>query len=530
MLNIQLVKTRSLTAWESNPRERDPERFEWVKLSLRKFGFVMPIYARENGMLYSGHQRSAAALEIGMEEVPVVYLNPPQDEHSNRVLNMVFNVTTNDHATRAEFGKKAAASLGERSQFESLPDAVNPFPCLNRFVITPADYLKTIDIANVNNLVRIYANYLLEYGIHIPIILDDNDVIINGAPRLLAAIESGLVAFPAVRVSENTEALQLFLNKITMSFDLTKTFGDAIRYNSFFRHENQKIQRKVLGVGFYHWVFGKEATKGGSKWIKQHLTKLEGDYLSRWIGEHGTTVIDFGAGRLDNAMKLKAAGINCVPFEPYVPKPKKEELSFSSSVAIGRQFLKFIAERPHVDSLFVSSVFNSVPYKEDRDHLMVIFQAICMWGAKLYLHTLSDNGLSRVFTNGRSEAARIDESVMLDTEPGVYIVGILHPLGKVQKHHSKQELLVLGKQHFQRVMYKTANGASHGIKCEQPRPIDWAALVRAIEFEFDLPHPENRRLGLVDMAIDAFSKYTGQDLVTLRTELNTSPEPEHAAS
>ncbi|MGI0485861.1 ParB N-terminal domain-containing protein [Pantanalinema rosaneae CENA516] len=62
MLNIELVDPKDLLTWDKNPRERNPERFEWLKTSLQKFGFVMPIYVRESdGTLYSGHQRTGAA-------------------------------------------------------------------------------------------------------------------------------------------------------------------------------------------------------------------------------------------------------------------------------------------------------------------------------------------------------------------------------------------------------------------------------------------------------------------------------------
>ena len=40
-----------------NPRTADPKRLDLIELSLRKLGFIAPIYADANGEILSGHQR-----------------------------------------------------------------------------------------------------------------------------------------------------------------------------------------------------------------------------------------------------------------------------------------------------------------------------------------------------------------------------------------------------------------------------------------------------------------------------------------
>ncbi|MFN6474055.1 MAG: ParB N-terminal domain-containing protein [Nostoc sp. SerVER01] len=517
MIDIKLVSLDKLEAWGKNPRQRDPERFEWIKMSLKKFGFVMPVYAREDGMLYSGHQRTGAARELGFSHVPVIYL-PGYDEATERGINIVFNLCTNDHATKSDFGKKAAMELSDLEKFQALPDAIDPFPCLKQFDIKPIDYQEDLKPSEISNMTFLFAQTFCDLGVEIPIILNADNKIINGGPRLLAALSYGRIVHSAVKVTENSEAMQLFLNKITMSFDLQRAFGEELRYNSFFRRRNQAAQRTTFGVGFYHWVFGKEARNEGKAWLLKHMVKLEGEYRARFIAEHGTTCIDFGAGRLDNTNKLQAAGITCIPFEPYAMKPNSDQISVVGARLIARRFLAWIATKPPIDSLFCSSVFNSVPFAEDREHLMVIFNFICSCGARLYLHTLSDSNLaSRVFNNGLNASARADGAILLDTEPGLYINEILK-VPKVQKFHSEEELIAQGKRYFHKVTYYPANGSSHGIKCEGSRKIEPILLVRALEFEFNLPYPGNQRMGLVKEAIDAFSNFTNIDLMKVKEE------------
>ena len=40
-----------------NPRTADPKRLDLIEFSLRKLGFIAPIYADANGEILSGHQR-----------------------------------------------------------------------------------------------------------------------------------------------------------------------------------------------------------------------------------------------------------------------------------------------------------------------------------------------------------------------------------------------------------------------------------------------------------------------------------------
>lgn len=517
-MKIQLVDIDSLAAWEKNPRTRDPQRFEWIQLSLKKFGFVTPVYARSDGQIYSGHQRTGSAKAMGLTQVPVVFLPDYNDPQIEKNLNLIFNLCTNDHANRGDFGKSSATDIEEIiASVRYLPDTKNLYPCLDAYSITPIDFIDQLQ--NIPPATKTYAQKLVEMGIDMPVILNEQGQIVSGKARLAAACAVSRSSYPAVTVRKHSHLLQTLLNKISMSFDLGKVYGEEIRYNSFFHRINQASQRTILGVGFYHWAFKKEATKFGREWLYQHMIRLEGENRDRWIAEHGTIVIDFGAGRLDNTDKLQKSGITCIPFEPFFPKPKTDVVCYQSSKMLAIRFLKWLEQKKPLNSVFCSSVFNSVPFEQDREYLMCLFQALCMHGAKFYLHTLSDSGFAyRVFKNGDNRTSRVDMGLIGDLEPGLYMGSPLDG-PKFQKYHSKQELMVLGRRRFFKVEYRTSNSASHGLKCEGVRPIDWQELVKAIEFEFDLPYPGERRMGLVDEAIRAFSIWCDYDLVTLRKQM-----------
>ena len=72
-LEIRYADPRTLTLNEQNPRWMPPEEMAALKRSLATWGVVDPIIVRrEDGQVIGGHQRIAAAIELGLAQVPVV--------------------------------------------------------------------------------------------------------------------------------------------------------------------------------------------------------------------------------------------------------------------------------------------------------------------------------------------------------------------------------------------------------------------------------------------------------------------------
>jgi ParB-like chromosome segregation protein Spo0J len=55
-----------------NPRSADAARLDLVALSLRKLGWLLPIYATPEGEILSGHQRHLVAGRLGLKMVPAL--------------------------------------------------------------------------------------------------------------------------------------------------------------------------------------------------------------------------------------------------------------------------------------------------------------------------------------------------------------------------------------------------------------------------------------------------------------------------
>ena len=71
----------SLTPWSKNPRKNDGEPVDRVAKSIERFGFAAPIVARTSDrVIIAGHTRWKAARKLGMDKVPVRFVDLDPDQ------------------------------------------------------------------------------------------------------------------------------------------------------------------------------------------------------------------------------------------------------------------------------------------------------------------------------------------------------------------------------------------------------------------------------------------------------------------
>lgn len=98
-LTVIQVKIEKLNLASYNPRKWNKDALEKLKDSLSLYGFVDPVIANSASerlnTLIGGHMRIAAAKELGIDEVPVVYLDIP-DLEKEKDLNLRLNRATGE--------------------------------------------------------------------------------------------------------------------------------------------------------------------------------------------------------------------------------------------------------------------------------------------------------------------------------------------------------------------------------------------------------------------------------------------------
>lgn len=121
LLSIQQVKISELNPAEYNPRKWSEDAIEQLTESIKSFGLVDPILVNsaENrkNIVIGGHFRLKIAKDLGIKEVPVVYLDIPDIERE-RELNIRLNKNTGDwdYEMLANFDASLLSDIGFSSE------------------------------------------------------------------------------------------------------------------------------------------------------------------------------------------------------------------------------------------------------------------------------------------------------------------------------------------------------------------------------------------------------------------------------
>lgn len=129
------VDPSTLTPWNQNPRHNEAAIDEVAK-SIERFGFASPIVARTaDGRVIAGHTRLAAALRLGLEDVPVRFLDIDEQLASALALadNKIGEIATWDDETLGQVLaelKQDGMDLGglgwDEDELDRILEAANP--------------------------------------------------------------------------------------------------------------------------------------------------------------------------------------------------------------------------------------------------------------------------------------------------------------------------------------------------------------------------------------------------------------------
>ena len=196
-------------------------------------------------------------------------------------------------------------------------------------------------------------------------------------------------------------------------------------------------------------------------------------------------------------------------FEPYFVTTG-DQVHKEKSIEIARKFLDEVESGVEYTSVFISSVFNSVPFMADRIMIARIAAALCAPKGKVVCWCQSNQSQQFVLTKKHSVTNNARLTFDLDYEPNT-ILGDISKHPKVQKGHTQEELRDIFGRSFKSI--DRVDMICRFWYLEASRPvIDLEKLGEALDFEFELPYPDGTTMGLSQRARAAFGKRLGAEI------------------
>lgn len=491
-----MVRNTPITALHKdpdNPRKSDPARMGLLRLSLKKLGFIQPLFVTPDGMLLSGHQRTTTALEIDFKNVPTITVNLTPEQI--RGVNLVFNRATNDF-TAFDTGSKAAGRL-DIDQVIAAAEELPDFEGEKWFALNcKPEPLAPLVAGQAERYDKKAANMALvpyRMGIKIPVVASESGAIVNGVHRAFAALEAGETHWPVIRIPDGHAEVALnFLNYLSMDFHVDGDFQKLLRASAYRRPQNN---RGAVPKAMRFWANGERTLPDKDSYSI--------DYWRKFRDLHGKTILDFGAGLGKAAPYLQTKGINAIDFEPYRIDPEGETgvPSPSYSRQQARRFLAAITDPGlKFDSIFLCSVLNSVPFLRDRMCVLAIVHALSTRATVTY-------GTCRDISDYNYEYGGIRNAnyFTFDSEPGVRL-GDFMGNPKIQKFESQTTARAMFEPLWKDIEF-WAGGNVFYFRLRAPKGVNIGVLRQALDFEFgELPFKDGTTMGLAKEAREAFSK------------------------
>lgn len=79
-MKIQYLDPTTLVPYAKNAKHHPKRQIVALKASITEFGFDQPIVVNKDLVIIKGHGRTKAAIELGLEEVPVVIRDIPVED------------------------------------------------------------------------------------------------------------------------------------------------------------------------------------------------------------------------------------------------------------------------------------------------------------------------------------------------------------------------------------------------------------------------------------------------------------------
>lgn len=426
----KVVPIDSIKPADYNPRKINEKQFEKLKHSLKKLGCVIPVLVNEEeNIIIAGHQRSKALKALGETEVPVFYVK---------------GVSVYDEARFNQFHN--GIDLGSDGEGTGPIDSGFCEHSNSEFEVTKIS----------PSYVKLICKLMNKYGNVLSCVVDGKGKIVYGGNYVKAC-----------------QLLRLDVNMYGLSKKNTNAYG--LLHDDYGEFSYEKLKRETFVQGL--------AQMNRLKGEKKLKSTLYEKHVIPYLKKNPVNFLDFGAGQAAYAMLL---GGTYLEFFQH----KGDKLLVKNGHKMIDELKKQLEQNGRFDLVVCDSVVNST---DSMDAEMAVLRCLNIFAKK------------DVFISGRPLDAAINGMNLKTRATGRknthYFIDQNGFSGSYRKGHwfyqhfhtkesFKKEVEDAG---FKLVSWNLSSGqSSFQAKIEKVRELTPEEAKSAIDFEFNLPLPNNR--------------------------------------
>ena len=252
--------------------------------------------------------------------------------------------------------------------------------------------------------------------------------------------------------------------------------------------------------------------KNGIPSGRSHSTLYENQVIPYITKE--MRILDFGAGQKDYATMLKKKGFHIDAIEFFHRKDGADIIDEAEIRKDCSEICRSLSEYGLYDVVICDSVLNSVNSLEDEKNVLLSLSALCKTGGMIFW-----SGIPLLFAQKSSERKETHDyrskAVFLDEKN--FTANFRFGEWYFQHYHSTQDIIRLNKTYIgdtfsiyekgsEISMDRELRGSSFQVASINDRKATKEEYAKALQYEFTLPLPNNRKWNLDKSIIPIFNK------------------------
>lgn len=437
---IEYVNISDIKPAPYNPRKITDAQIERLKQSISKIGLVVPILVnRKNNVILAGHQRTKTSRLLGIERVPVIYVDDMilgDEIKFNQIHNITDNTVKakmmllNDRYDKEQYIKIANNDISEGS--------------------TMATCVKEI------------CKLIVKYGNVLSCVICRGEIMMGREyVKACKVLNKRVNAF--ICDDDKYELIQQYFSE---------------QYGEYYYKDIKKCTY-VQGLAQMHRKSGDTGGKKGNK------SKLYESMVLPYLAKHPeSTVLDFGCGKGEYINKVKKKH-EAIGVEFY--NNNGRQINVSKGNKMIDELIDFIKKRKSFDVAVCDSVLNSVDSLEAEQSIYALLNLLTH--DRLFISGRPIDRVLRLKNMKKDAGASLKYLEFLDADN--FTANYRRGQWYYQHFHDKEKILADLKEYGFEIVKCTWGNTSFQIECIKAKELSKEQYIKAIDFEFNLPLPND---------------------------------------